>query len=319
MLQVGLTLGSYTLNAVVSGSIFNGFPSNKIIGLSGVEASGKTYFALSACKNFLDRDSKALVILFESESAITKKMLQSRGLDLKRFLIFPVSTVEEFRNQCLRIVNKYIEDQKPFPLLIVLDSLGNLSTSKEIADTSKGEETRDMTRAQVIKGSFRVLSLKLGSAGIPLIVTNHVYDKIGSYFPAKEMSGGSGLRYASSIILNLTKSKEKEDDEVTGSVITITAVKSRLTRENSRVKTCLKFNGGLDKYFGLLDLAVKAEIVKKVSTKFEFPDGTKAFGKHIEKEPEKYFTPEILAELDRYVQETFMYGNEFSLSQETVE
>lgn len=182
--------GSYTLNAVVSGSLFGGFPNNKIIGLSGAEASGKSFFALSACKNFLDMNPNALIVYFESESALTKKMLESRKLDLKRFLIFPVATVEEFRTQCIKLTNKYIDDGKKFPLLIVLDSLGNLSTSKEMTDTEKGEGTRDMTRAQVIKGAFRVLSLKLGSAGIPIIVTNHTYDAIGSYFPTKIMSGG---------------------------------------------------------------------------------------------------------------------------------
>ena len=260
----------------------------------------------------------ALVVYFESESALTKKMLESRKLDLKRFLIFPVATVEEFKTQCLKLVNKYIKDEKPFPLLIVLDSLGNLSTTKEMADSEKGEGTRDMTRAQVIKGSFRVLSLKLGSAGIPLIITNHLYSVIGSYFPTKEMSGGSGLKYACSIILNLSKAKEKDDDEIIGSIITITTTKSRLTRENAKIKTCLKFSGGLDRYYGLLDLAVEAGIIKKVSTRFEFSNGTKAFGKAINENPEKYWTQEILQQIDDYTKKKFMYGNDYLLDHEKI-
>jgi RecA/RadA recombinase len=263
-------------------------------------------------------DDNALVIYFESESALTKKMLQGRGLDLRRLIILPVSTVEEFRTQCIKVANQYIADGKAFPMMIVLDSLGNLSTTKEMEDTEKGEGTRDMTRTQVIKGTFRVLSLKLGSAGIPLIITNHTYDAIGSYIPTKVMSGGSGLRYAASIILTLSKVKDKEEDEVTGAIITITTFKSRLTRENSKVKACLKFSGGLDRYYGLMEMAVKAGLVKKVSTRYEFPDGTKVFEKHVNKEPEKYWTPELLLELDKYVQKAFLYGNEYELTDETL-
>ena len=95
-------------------------------------------------------------------------------------------------------------------MMMCLDSLGMLSTTKEIEDTAEGKETRDMTRAQVVKGAFRVLTLKLGRAGVPMIVTNHTYDVIGSMFPQKEMGGGSGLKYAASSIIYLSKKKEKE-------------------------------------------------------------------------------------------------------------
>lgn len=301
--------GSYTLNAIISGSIFKGLPSNKIICFAGPESTGKTYFTLAACKNFQDSNPEAVVICFETEAALTKEMLISRGIDLNRFAIFPVATVQEFKNQCLRIVEKCLEQDKATPILIVLDSLGNLSTSKEMEDSAKGEETRDMTRAQIIKASFRVLSLKLGAAKIPMLITNHVYDNIGGGpYAAKEQSGGSGPRYAASIILGLTKAKEKDGDEHIGSIITCTAIKSRLTREGLKVKCLIRFNGGLDRYYGLIDIAEKIGLFKKVSTRYEMPDGTKVFGKAIERNPEKYFTQEILEKIDEHIQKEFRYG-----------
>ena len=184
--------GSYSFNALLSGSIYGGMPSNKITAIAGEAATGKTFFALGICKAFLDKDPDAGIIYFESESAISKQMIESRGIDSKRMVIVPVGTVQEFRNQSIKILDKYMEQTEKVrkPLLFVLDSLGMLSTTKEMEDTAAGKETRDMTRSQIVKSTFRVLTLKLGRANCPLIMTNHTYDVIGSMFPQKEMGGG---------------------------------------------------------------------------------------------------------------------------------
>ena len=195
--------GSYIFNAVVSGSLFGGIPSNKVTALAGESSTGKTFFALSVVRNFLTNNSDGGVIYFESESALSKDIIESRGIDSKRMVIFPVATIEEFRTQATRIVDKYMKEPKDQrqPLMFVLDSLGMLSTSKEMDDISNDKQVRDMTKSQLIKGAFRVLTLKLGQAGIPMIITNHTYDVIGSYVPAKEMGGGAGLKYAASTII----------------------------------------------------------------------------------------------------------------------
>ena len=138
-------------------------------------------------------------------------------VDSSRMVVVPVATVQEFRNQSIKVIDKYLEqpeDRKP--LMFVLDSLGMLSTTKEMEDTQAGKETRDMTRSQIVKSTFRVLTLKLGKANIPMIMTNHTYDVIGSMFPQKEMGGGSGLKYAASSIVYLSKRKEKDGTEVFG-------------------------------------------------------------------------------------------------------
>ena len=120
------------------------------------------------------------------------------------------------------------EDRKP--MMFVLDSLGMLSTTKEVEDVANDKQVRDMTKSQLIKGAFRVLTLKLGKANVPMLVTNHTYDVIGSYIPTKEMGGGSGLKYASSTIIYLSKKKEKDGTEVVGNIIKCKAAKSRLTK-----------------------------------------------------------------------------------------
>jgi RecA/RadA recombinase len=194
------------------------------------------------------------------------------------------------------------------PMFMCLDSLGMLSTTKEVEDTAEGKETRDMTRAQVLKAAFRVLTLKLGRAKVPMVLTNHTYDVVGSMFPQKEMGGGSGLKYAASSIVYLSKKKEKEGTEVVGSIIHCKNHKSRLTIENKMVDVRLMYERGLDRYYGLLELALKYKIFKSVSTRIELPDGTKTFGKTINNDPEKYFTPEIMEQLDAAAGDEFKYG-----------
>ena len=156
--------GSYIFNALLSGSLYGGLPANKITALAGESATGKTYFLMGIIKNFLDKDSDAGVIYFESESALTKQLIIDRGIDPKRMVIFPVTTVQEFRTQTLKVLDSYLlqDEADRKPLFLCLDSLGMLSTTKEVEDTAEGKETRDMTRAQVLKAAFRVLTLKLG-------------------------------------------------------------------------------------------------------------------------------------------------------------
>ena len=287
-------------------------PGNKITAIAGEAATGKTFFALGICKAFLDKDPDAGIIYFESESAISKEMIESRGIDSKRMVIVPVATVQEFRSQSIKILDKYIEQAEKTrkPLMFVLDSLGMLSTTKEMEDTAAGKETRDMTRSQIVKSTFRVLTLKLGKANIPMIMTNHTYDVIGSMFPQKEMGGGSGLKYAASSIIYLGKRKDKEGTEVVGNIIHCKNFKSRLTKENAQIDVKLTYKKGLDKYYGLIELGEEAGIFKKVSTRYEMPDGSKVFGKNINDNPEKYFTKEVLDKIDEQAKRKFQYGSD---------
>ena len=302
--------GSYIFNGLLSGSIYGGLPANKITALAGESATGKTFFLMGMVKNFLDANPSSGVVYFESESAITKQMVIDRGIDPDRMVILPVTTVQEFRTQALKVLDRYLQQDVDIrkPMFMCLDSLGMLSTTKEVEDTTDGKETRDMTRAQVLKAAFRVLTLKLGKAKVPMVVTNHTYDSMG-LFSTKEMGGGSGLKYAASSIIFLSKKKEKDGTEVIGNIVHCKNHKSRLTMENKMVDVRLTYDKGLDKYYGLLDLAIKYDIFKSVSTRIELPDGSKTFGKTINNEPEKYFTEDIMKQLDEAAQKEFKYGN----------
>jgi RecA/RadA recombinase len=305
--------GSYAFNALVSGSLKGGIPDNKILGIAGESATGKTYFALGIAAQFLKDNKDGAILYFDSEQAVTSTMIAERGLDKTRVAVFPVSTVEQFRHQVLQILENYgkLDKAERKPMMIVLDSLGMLSTSKEMNDSTEGKEVRDMTRSQVIKSVFRTVTLKLGKHNIPMIVTNHTYDVVGAYVPTKEMGGGSGLKYAATTIIYLSKKKHKDGDgQIIGNIIHCKAYKSRLTKENRVVDVLLNFDSGLDRYYGLIDLGIKHAIFKKVANKVQFPDGKSDFESKIIKNPEKWFTEDVIKALDEAAAKEFKYGQD---------
>ena len=301
--------GSYIFNALVSGSIFGGVSGNKITAIAGETSTGKTFFSLAVVKNFLDNNPTGYCLYFDTEAAITKSLLEGRGIDTTRLVVVIVVTIEDFRNKTLKAVDLYLKKSKDErrPCMFVLDSLGMLSTNKEITDTLAEKDTRDMTKAQLIKGAFRMLTLKLGQANIPMIVTNHTYESM-SLYGGKQMSGGSGLQYASSTIVYLSKSKEKDGTEVIGNIIRAKTQKSRLSKENKEVQIRLFYDErGLDKYYGLLELGEIGGMWKNVAGRYEM-DGKKIYGKDILKDVDKYFTPEVMKSLDEVAHKEFSYG-----------
>jgi len=302
--------GSYIFNALVSGSIFGGVSGNKITAIAGESSTGKTFFSLAVVKNFLDNNSDGYCLYFDTEAAITKSLLESRGIDTSRLVVVNVVTIEEFRSKALKAVDLYMkkptEERKP--CMFVLDSLGMLSTEKEITDALNDKQVRDMTKSQLVKGAFRMLTLKLGQANIPMIVTNHTYDVIGAYVPTKEMGGGSGLKYAASTIIYLSKKKEKDGTEVIGNIIKCKTQKSRLSKENQDVEVRLYYDErGLDRYYGLLELGETAGLWKNVAGRYEI-NGKKIYGKEILKNPDQYFTEEVMQQLDAAAKQQFSYG-----------
>ena len=302
--------GSFIFNGLVSGSIYGGVSGNKITAIAGESSTGKTFFSLAVVKNFLDSNPDGYCLYFDTEAAVNKSLLESRGIDLSRVVVINVVTIEEFRTNALKAVDIYLKkdaDERK-PCLFVLDSLGMLSTEKEIKDALDDKQVRDMTKSQLVKGAFRMLTLKLGQANIPLIVTNHTYDVIGSYIPTKEMGGGSGLKYAASTIIYLSKKKEKDGKEVIGNIIKAKTHKSRLSKENKTVEIRLFYDDrGLDRYYGLLELGEIGGLWKNVAGRYEI-GGKKIYAKQILSDPDTYFTPDVMQALDEIAQKEFSYG-----------
>jgi RecA/RadA recombinase len=302
--------GSYIFNALVSGSIFGGVSGNKITAIAGESSTGKTFFSLAVVKNFLDTHPDGYCLYFDTEAAITKSLVESRGIDTSRLVVVNVVTIEEFRSKALKAVDLYLKkpEGERKPCMFVLDSLGMLSTEKEITDALNDKQVRDMTKSQLVKGAFRMLTLKLGQANVPLIVTNHTYDVIGAYVPTKEMGGGSGLKYAASTIIYLSKKKEKDGTEVVGNIIKAKTAKSRLSKENKDVEVRLYYDErGLDRYYGLLELGEIGGLWKNVAGRYEI-EGKKIYAKQILANPEEYFTDEVMESLDQIAKKEFSYG-----------
>lgn len=303
--------GSYALNALLSGSIYGGSSSNSVTGYAGESSTGKTYLVLSTVKTYLENNEDGSVIFFESEGAISRQMLTERGIDADRMFIVPITTVQEFRSQAMKILNGYeeLKESARKPMMFVLDSLGMLSTSKEVQDISDAKDTRDMTRAQLIRGTFRSLTLKLSLLGVPMFITNHTYTVMAAMFPTQEAAGGGGFKYAASTIVMLSKKKEKEGTDVVGNVIHCKTYKSRLSKENQQIDVRLYYDSGLDRYYGLLELAEKYGVIEKMGGRYVLPDGRKEYAKTIYKKPEQYFTKELMDAIDEVAKRAFSYGS----------
>ena len=310
--------GSYLFNGFLSGTLFGGLPGNKITAIGGPTSTGKTYIAMDVLKGFLDENPEGMGVYFESESAISKQMFLNRGIDISRVLILPVSTVQQWRFQTLKVLEHYEKTAKKNrqPLFMVIDSLGGLSTTKEMEDSSAGKETVDMTRAKIMKAAGRVITLKMGLLNVPLLATNHTYSTQELY-SKQVMGGGTSMYYIASTIIILSKRQDKEGDDRVGNIITCTMDKGRLTKEKTKCEIQLSYTDGLNKYHGLIELGEKYEIIKRIGNRYEFPNGEKDFLKRIKQEPEKFFDQKVMLMLDEACKKEYLYGK--ATTEETTE
>lgn len=303
--------GSYLLNAVLCGSIFGGFPKGLVTGIGGDPSTGKTFICLHAVKLFLENEPDGMVFYFDTESAIKEDVLTSHDIDTERVIILRPKHIEGFKITVAKILTNYLKDEKEDrqPMLIVEDSLGNLSSNKEVEDAIEGKIVNDMTAAKANKAVFRVIAPLLDEANAVMLVTNHQYSNVGGYGPAKKMSGGTGLTYVATNILSITKSAEKDGKQTIGSTITVTLAKGRHARENKTVELRIYHDHrGWDRYYGLAEYAVAAGVWKTASNgRYVTHEGT-YFGKAIYKEPERFFTPDVLQAIDDVTKEEFRYG-----------
>lgn len=316
-----LDTGSYILNAACSTSIFGGIPNNRITAVHSKAGVGKTYLAMSAVKALLDSDPEACGLYYDTEFAIDDDFLLRRGIDPNRCLIDQPAHIEEFKMKSLNFLAEYmeLEPEKRMKMILVLDSLGMLPSMKESVDSEdeKKQGVRDMTKQQGVRSLFRTITQKLGHAHIPFFICAHSYTDVMSYGAPQKMSGGGGLEYAASTILGMSKSKDKEEVKVDGkkvtvhdgNIITVKVDKSRFSREGRTVQIKLHFQKGVDRYYGLLPLATQYGIVKKVSTQYEWPDGSKHFEKNINADGAKFFDAEMLKKIDEAAKKHFSLGS----------
>lgn len=306
--------GCYIFNALLSADIYKGFASNKVTCIAGEKATGKSWYCMQAVKAFLDKYKDGICIYYDSESTLSKQMLDDRGIDSDRVIIDEVITIEEFRTKAKNFLNNYEETPKKerVPVIMVLDSLGQLASEAEVSNAAEGKNVRDMQKQQIMKSALRVATVQAGKLDIPIFITAHTYKEMG-LFPKTIVAGGEALQYAASSIIMLSKSQIKEGTEKVGNFITCTAYKSRFTKEGTKVQTELRFDTGLNRYYGLLDIAVKCGICKCIAKKYVFNDDEKPkTEKQIYSNPEQYFTKDVLDKINEYVKVAFSYGSSAS-------
>ena len=256
-----INTGSYILNACMTGSIFKGVPSGRVLTLAGEPGTGKSFLAVSICREAQKKGYTP--VYMDSEGAIDREFVERLGCDATKFVIKQVTTIGEvstFMANLLQKVNQYPEDSRP-KLIFVLDSLGNLTSAKELTDTLEANAKRDMTKQQEVKALFRTNATALAKAQAPMIVCSHIY-KTMDLFSKNVVSGGSGIQYNSSLTLMLSTAKldDKESEKIaegkvgdftkTGVIVTAKPEKSRFTIPQ-KVKFQIPFFKAPNPYVGL--------------------------------------------------------------------
>ena len=243
--------GNYHLNACLTGSLFGGYPNNRAVALAGPSGTGKTYLILNAIKQAQKQGYS--IVFYDSENAVDKSLVEKFGIDASKFRYEPCNTVQEFRSSVTAITDVLIEQKKKgiaLPkIMVVLDSAGNLATQKEIDDAKTGSSKADMTRAKLLKSTFRIIMTQFGICKIPFLFTNHTY-QTQDLFSRQVGGGGTGPEYAASIILFLGKAKLKEGIEQTGIIVTAKPNKNRFAKPTP-IKFHISFNKGMNPYVGL--------------------------------------------------------------------
>lgn len=247
--------GNYLLNAQLSGTLFGGIPNTRSLGLMGDPGTGKSFVCLNVAREAQKKGYD--VIYCDTEGAIDKSSAIKFGIDVNKVRYQPIKTVTEFQTfvaNLLELVKKAKANGANPKILLILDSLGMLSTDKELRDAIEGKNAADMgAKAKELRKLFRVITLDLTAAKIPLVCTNHVYAG-GGYIPTKESSGGDGPIFAMSVISFLSKAQLKEGNSTTktGIIVTSNLKKSRFTIPEP-VKFHISFLNGMNPYVGLQD------------------------------------------------------------------
>ncbi len=248
-----ISVGNYACNACLTGSIFGGIPNNRSTAISGFSGVGKTYLLLNIAREAQKKD--IFVIWYDSENAIEYSQLKQFGIDPSKFRYEPVTNVFDFRTNITQTIDLLIEKKeagmKIPKVLFILDSVGNLASLKESIDAREGNDKADMTRPKLIRSIFRIICSKMGIIGATFAFSNHIYQTM-DLFSQNKQSGGEGLVFGASIILNLSKAKLKEgsDNTQTGIIVTATPEKNRFCKPKT-VKFYISYVNGMNPYVGL--------------------------------------------------------------------
>ena len=339
--------GSYSLNAIISGSVYKGIPKGRITGLAGPSGCGKTLIVNQIIANAQRKDPDVWAVVWDSENAFDAQMAKNLGIDINKVRHCPIESVEDCRNQMTKLLDNIALDKSLHgKVIIILDSLGNLASTKELADATAGKSAQDMgSRARSIKSMMRVLTNKCAKTNTTFVFTNHTYEDPSALFPSivQNQSGGKAPIYLASVLVQLalkqekTPGKKKKNDSVddveddvedtstneTSSSDEIIAIANKvmgitmsaMTIKNRFVPTFLKsyiylnFKSGLYKYAGLLEMALAYNVIQQNGAVYSMGNEKLGFYKNW-KDNADLWEKEIIPVLDKIIQKEFTFSNE---------
>ena len=248
------------INVALSGRLDGGI----IPGLTmwaGPSKHFKTAFSLLMAKAYMDKYPEAVLLFYDSEFGTPIKYFETFGIDMERVLHTPLTDIEQLKFDIMQQLQDVNRGDK---LMVILDSIGNLASKKEVDDALDGKSVADMSRAKQVKSLFRMVTPHLNLKDIPMVVVNHTYKEIGM-FPKDIVGGGTGSYYSADNIFILGRQQEKEGTEIVGYNFIINVEKSRYTKEKSKIPIAVSFDGGIQKYSGLVDIGIDGGFISKPS------------------------------------------------------
>jgi RecA/RadA recombinase len=248
------------VNLALSGSLDGGLTPGLTM-FAGPSKHFKTAFALLMASAYQKKYPDAVVLFYDSEFGTPQSYFESFNINMDNVLHTPITDVEQLKHD---IMNQLQAIEKNDRVIIILDSIGNLASKKEVEDSIEGKSVADMSRAKQIKSLFRMVTPHLTLKDIPMIVVNHTYKEIGM-FPKDIVGGGTGSYYSADTIWILGRQQDKDGTELIGYNFIINVEKSRYVREKSKIPVTVSFDGGINKWSGLLDIALEGNFVTKPS------------------------------------------------------
>jgi len=294
------------INLALSGSLDGGLAPGLTV-LAGPSKHFKTSFALIMASAYLKKYEDSILLFYDSEFGSPQSYFETFGIDTDRVLHTPVTNVEELKFDIISQLEQLDRNDK---VCVVIDSVGNLASKKELEDAINEKSVADMSRAKALKGLFRMVTPYLNMKDIPLIAVNHTYQEIG-LFPKAIVSGGTGIYYSADNIWILGRQQDKQGTEIKGYHFIINVEKSRYVKEKSKIPISVSWEGGVQKWSGLLEVAMEGGYVTKPSpgwyAKVDRETGEVSDSKVREKDTltEEFWSPIITDEFKQFLTKKF--------------
>jgi RecA/RadA recombinase len=248
------------INMALSGTVDGGLVSGLTF-LAGPSRHFKSLLGLIMVKAYMSKYKDAVCLFYDSEFGITPDYIKTNGIDTERVLHIPIEHLEQLKFD----ISKRLETiERGDKVIIFIDSVGNLASKKEVEDALEGKSVADMSRAKQVKSLFRMVTPHLNIKDISMVVVNHTYKEIGM-FPKDIVGGGTGSYYSADNIYILGRQQEKTGTEITGYNFIINVEKSRYVKEKSKIPISVSFDGGIQRYSGLVDIAIEGNFMSKPS------------------------------------------------------